>query len=131
MLGWPKICRLAHAFLCKHSYKRAEVGPTSGPTWRLSHFGIADAIQLARAAVVDVVRDEDEAPGGDGDRVALDQRPLQLAQRRFELRLPFLRIWCVRLPEVEVIRPGEVSLAGARKVLDWPKMYQLAHALPW
>ena len=32
LLGWPKRCKLAHAFLLKYSYKKAEVGPTSGPT---------------------------------------------------------------------------------------------------
>ena len=32
LLGWPKICKLAHAFLWKHSYKKkAAVGPTFGP----------------------------------------------------------------------------------------------------
>jgi hypothetical protein len=37
VLGWPKRCKLAHAFLSEYSYKGFEVGPTSGPTWRLSH----------------------------------------------------------------------------------------------
>ena len=42
MLGWPKSCELAHAFMWEYSYilyrvYKAEVGPTSGPTWRLSH----------------------------------------------------------------------------------------------
>jgi hypothetical protein len=37
VLDWPKRCKLAHAFLWEHSYKKTEAGHTSGPTWRLSH----------------------------------------------------------------------------------------------
>ena len=36
-LCWPKICKLAHAFLWEYSYKGLKVGPTPGPTGRLSH----------------------------------------------------------------------------------------------
>jgi hypothetical protein len=38
VLDWPRRCRLARA--CRWAYIHnltAEVGPTSGPTWRLSH----------------------------------------------------------------------------------------------
>jgi hypothetical protein len=37
VLGRPRRCKLAHAFVWEYSYKRAGVGPTSGPTWRRSH----------------------------------------------------------------------------------------------
>jgi hypothetical protein len=32
VLGWPKRCKWAHAFLWEGSFKRLEVGPTSEPT---------------------------------------------------------------------------------------------------
>jgi hypothetical protein len=36
--GWPKRCKLAHAFLWGYNYKVLKyVGPASGPTWPLSH----------------------------------------------------------------------------------------------
>ena len=35
-LGWPKRWKLAHAFIWEQ-LEKAEVGPTSGPTWRRSH----------------------------------------------------------------------------------------------
>ena len=38
--GWSKRRKLAHAFLretWEYSYKKAGVGPTSGPAWSLSH----------------------------------------------------------------------------------------------
>ena len=31
-LGWPRRCKLARTFLWEASYKKAGVGPTSGPT---------------------------------------------------------------------------------------------------
>ena len=38
-----KCVRLARAFLWEYNYK-AEVGPTSGPTWRLSHLPTLHAV---------------------------------------------------------------------------------------
>jgi hypothetical protein len=35
--GWPKRCKLAHESLWEIQLEKAEVGPTSGPTWYLSH----------------------------------------------------------------------------------------------
>ena len=38
VLGWPRRCKLVHAFLWEYSeLQNAEVGPTPGPTRRLSH----------------------------------------------------------------------------------------------
>ena len=33
-LGWPKRCELARGSMWEYSYKKAGVGPTSGPTWQ-------------------------------------------------------------------------------------------------
>jgi hypothetical protein len=41
VLGWSGRCKLAHEFLWEYSHKRAEVGPTSGPTACVSHSRIA------------------------------------------------------------------------------------------
>jgi hypothetical protein len=43
VLGWPRRCKLARAFLWGYNDKKAEVGPTSGPPWRLSHSGETSA----------------------------------------------------------------------------------------
>ena len=32
-------------FLWEYSYKKAEIGPTSRPTWQLSHFGRVDGFE--------------------------------------------------------------------------------------
>jgi hypothetical protein len=39
LISWARRCTLAYAFLWEYSscYKRLKLGPTSGPTWRLSH----------------------------------------------------------------------------------------------
>jgi hypothetical protein len=57
VIGGPKRCRLPVHF-CGKTVQNAEVGPTSGPTWRLSHssrgsyaVGIADATRLRGGAV--------------------------------------------------------------------------------
>ena len=51
---------------CGNTAIKAEVGPTSGPTWRLSHLGgaagrVTDADAVAAAGDVDVVGDGDVA----------------------------------------------------------------------
>jgi hypothetical protein len=48
MLGWPKKCELAHAFLCGYNHRhKAGVGPTCGPPWRLSHSRSQRELMLA------------------------------------------------------------------------------------
>ena len=49
LLGWRKRCMLAHAFLWDYSYNKAEVGPSSGATWRLSHCRHAQLRRVGRS----------------------------------------------------------------------------------
>jgi hypothetical protein len=67
MLGLPKRCKLAHAFLVwEFSYKRLKLAPISGPTWRISHLCLSDggAESPHRRRVL---RDGSEAGSADGE----------------------------------------------------------------